>query len=186
MFESWTPPTLKPGMPWFQNAEASSSCVDSCASAFVPAGCTGEYVRLIRRGVGRNGRRRDRRQRRRPGCGCIGAGSPADRAVVLRALLREAASHGVLEVRVELRDRGAVGRDVRARRPGPCPDTSAFGADGVSVMKVCHGPTPPAVDVVRSSARAQVVRGIAQPVRVHLGEHRVLALRALRDEVRST
>ena len=38
MFESWTPPTLKPGMPRFQKTEASSSWVDSCASTAVPAG----------------------------------------------------------------------------------------------------------------------------------------------------
>jgi len=46
MFESWTPPTLKPGMPRFQNTDASSSWLDSCASAAVPAGCTGEYVAM--------------------------------------------------------------------------------------------------------------------------------------------
>ena len=44
MFESWTPPTLKPGMPRFQNAEASSSVERICASGAVPAGCTGEYA----------------------------------------------------------------------------------------------------------------------------------------------
>ncbi len=42
MFESCTPPTLKPGMPRFQNADASSSEDSMSASGAVPAGCTGE------------------------------------------------------------------------------------------------------------------------------------------------
>src|SRR5579885_728962 len=44
MFESWSPPTLKPGIPRSQNAAASSSVESSSDSAAVPAGCTGEYV----------------------------------------------------------------------------------------------------------------------------------------------
>src|SRR5215471_21350908 len=42
MFESWIPPTEKPGMPLFQKAAASSSVDRICASGAVPAGCTGE------------------------------------------------------------------------------------------------------------------------------------------------
>ena len=44
LLASCTPPTLKPGMPWFQNAAAGSSVERICASGAVPAGCTGEYV----------------------------------------------------------------------------------------------------------------------------------------------
>src|SRR5262249_12530101 len=44
VLSSWTPPTLKPGMPCCQNGAAGSSVDRICASGAVPAGWTDEYV----------------------------------------------------------------------------------------------------------------------------------------------
>ena len=72
--------------------------------------------RLIGRRVGRNDRRRHRRQRSRAGVVVAQRVLLRDRAAVLRACCANPAVTAFWRFVVELRDRGAVGRDVRARR----------------------------------------------------------------------